>query len=319
MSNNSYNAKNKVGLNIYHLDPRWTTYEEFDWFADRGLVNSFILAADSSTMSGVIGGAQKAMENGSQVWLTLNPFLSCEQSLSEYMKVVERKVNMMKEKEVFDCVVGFHWDEPLLNQKHTNQDLYDMTKALYNEYGLRNGPVFSVYELVGMKGNMQDPDGNTVLQEFATEYLTDIGFDSYGYDFRTPYTEAQTEKIKSLGEKYPGVDSTETYYKYFNKVLRDRVINKNAKLWVYPCTYTPYTWAGIFADEDYCTAHLKGLTKVLLEDENPGGISCYTYKTWSRHHKGLDILLQKDNPNRWEKFEQAMREVYDQVKDIEIK
>jgi hypothetical protein len=97
---NGYDAKNKVALGFYHLDPRWTTYEEFDWFADRGYINSYCLAADTNTMSGVIGGAQKAMENGSQVWLTLLPYLSCEQSLSDYMANVERKINLMKEKGV---------------------------------------------------------------------------------------------------------------------------------------------------------------------------------------------------------------------------
>ncbi len=316
---NGYNAKNKVGLGFYHLDPRWTTYEEFDWFADQGYINSYVLSAETPTLSGVVGGAQKAMENGSQVWLTLPIFLSCEQSISEYMEGIQKKVNTLKDKDVWESVVGFHWDEPLLNKKHTNQDLYDMTKALRNEYGLRINPVFSVYETVGIRGNMQDPEGNTILQEFATEYLTDIGFDSYGYDFRRPYTEAQSEKLVTLGEKFEGIDSTETYYKFFFNKLKERVINKDAKIWVYPCAYTPFTWAGITADEDYCAAHLKGLTKILLEEKNPGGILCYTYKTWSRHHKGMDVLLQKDNPDRWVKFEQAMREVYDQIKDIEVK
>jgi hypothetical protein len=33
----------------------------------------------------------------------------------------------------------------------------------------------------------------------------------------------------------------------------------------------------------------------------------------------MDILLQKDNPERWTKFEQAMRDVYAEIKDIELK
>lgn len=316
---NGYDAKNKVALGFYHLDPRWTTYEEFDWFADQGYLNSYVLSAETNTLSGVIGGAQKALENGSQVWLTLPIFFSCEQTIEEYMEKIDKKVTLLKERGVWDAVVGFHWDEPLLQKNHTNQDFYDMTKALTEKYGLRINPVFSVYEVVGMKGNMQDPDGNTILQEFATEYITDYGVDSYGYDFRRPYTEAQTEKIKDLGTRYEGVESTETYYKFLFSKLKERLINKNAKLWVYPCAYTPNTWAGCIADEDYCAAHLKGLAKILLEDENPGGILCYTYKTWSRHHKGMDILLQKDNPERWTKFEQAMRDVYAEIKDIELK
>ena len=319
MSNNGYDAKNKVGLGFYHLDPRWTTYEEFDWFADSGYLNAYYLSAETNTLSGVIGGAEKIAEHGGQVWLTVPTFLSCEQSISDYMKDIDTKVNRIKEKGVWENVVGFHWDEPLLNKKHTNQDLYDMTRALSLEYGLRINPVFSAYEVMGIKGNMQDPEGNTILQEFATEYLTDIGYDSYGYDFRKPYTEAQANKLTELGKKFDGVESTETYYKFYFNKLKERVLNKDAKIWVYPCAYTPYTWAGTNADEDYCIAHLKGLTKILIEEKNPGGIMCYTYKTWSRHHKGMDILLQKDNPNRWAKFEEAMREVYSQIKDIEVK
>ncbi len=79
------------------------------------------------------------------------------------------------------------------------------------------------------------------------------------------------------------------------------------------------TWAGVTADEDYCIAHLKGMTDLLFEQEHMGGIHLYTFKTWSRSQPSMDIHLDKDNPNRWEKFEQALRDTFVRLDNIEYK
>ena len=142
----SYDAKNKVGLGFYHLDPRWTTYEEFDWFVDRGYLNSFVLSAETNTLSGVIGGAQKVMENGGQVWLTIPAFLSCEQSISDYMEGIAKKVNTLKDKGVWEGVVGFHWDEPLLNPKLQMPLLMPKIKVL--DFSYTHAPLSNWNELV---------------------------------------------------------------------------------------------------------------------------------------------------------------------------
>ena len=46
---------------------------------------------------------------------------------------------------------------------------------------------------------------------------------------------------------------------------------------------------------------------------------CYSFKTWSKNEKGADILLSRHNPERWEKFEQALRDTFEQIKNMEIR
>ena len=94
--------------------------------------------------------------------------------------------------------------------------------------------------------------------------------------------------------------------------------NQNARVWVFPTAYTTYTWAGYHSDEDYCIAHLEGLKKILLEFENPGGIYNYTYKTWRLTEPAMDIHLAKNNPDRWNKYEEACRNVLNELKDKKI-
>ena len=59
--------------------------------------------------------------------------------------------------------------------------------------------------------------------------------------------------------------------------------------------------------------------KLLKEQEHPGGIMGYTFKSWGRKERGLDFYLNPRNPERWTKFEAAMREIHDKIKNIEIK
>ena len=317
MENQKYDAKNKLGFGIYHLDPRWDSFENFNEMADRGYLNAFTITMDSfgTTEAALI----KAAEIGAQVWLIAPEYYSAKETLDEYLAKIRKFTDKIKEKGLWENVVGFHWDEPLLHPPHTNQDLYDMTRALTEEYGIRMFPVFSAQEVMGRKGNWNDPDGTLILEEFATEYLTDIGYDSYGYDYRIPSTQTMENKLKSVNQTIPEITSTETYYRHYFDTLKKRCLNKKARIWVFPCTYRTYTWAGIHSDEDYCIAHLKGLTDLLLEQEYPGGILGYTYKSWSHASVGLDLFLDKNNPDRWTRFEEAMRETYNKIKDIEIK
>lgn len=315
----SYDAKNKLGLNFYHLDPRWCSYEDFDFFVDRGFVNSVILAMAS--FGTTLHACRKMKEIGGAVWLCAPVYFSRKETITEYMEKIARYVNKLKENDVWDTVVGFHWDEPLLHYPHTNEDLLEMTKALTEEYGKRIYPVFSGYEVMGKKGNHDDPEGILILESFATKYITDAGFDSYGYDFRVPSTQAMQNRIAELAKtpEFEGITSSVGYYERYFDALKNRLINPDTKIWVYPCAYDVYTWAGIYSDEDYCIEHLKGLTDILLKQEHPGGISCYTYKSWGPDHRSMDYYLGKNCPERWEKFEAALIETYNKIKDIEVK
>ena len=80
--------------------------------------------------------------------------------------------------------------------------------------------------------------------------------------------------------------------------------------------YEVNTWGAFKSDEDYCIAHLKGFTDMLLKEKNPGGMMGYTFKSWSGNTVALDHFLGRNNPNRWERFEE---ELYKAKKLLEAK
>ncbi len=305
--------KEKFGFGFYHFDPRWTSFETFDEYLSRGYINSTIVVMDSYGTA--LYAAKKMKEIGGEVWLCATPFYSAKETIQEYMEKIDKFVQRLKDDDVFDVIAGFHWDEPLLHRPHTNQDFLTMTKALTEAYGKRIYPVFSVQEVAGVRGNIDDPEGDVVLEKFATEYITDTGFDSYGFDFREPSTEAMQRKLMQVHEKYPNVNNTTDYYKNYIDALKRRCINPNVKIWVYPCAYNCNTWAQIPADEDYCIAHLNGLKDILLEQEHIGGIHSYTFKSWGTKSRAMDYFLSKDCPVRWNKYEEACKEVYKELQE----
>ena len=312
----------RIGFGVYHLDPRWCSFEDFNWFVDKGYFNTYILNFDGGGGT-TVGAARKVQETGGKAWLGSGDkgiYFSRKESLSEYMQRIDKTVSIYKEKELWDdTFLGFSFDEPLLKRGHTNQDLYDMTKALYENYGKRIFSVFSAYEVIGKKGNFDDPEGTLILEDFATEYLTDIGHDNYAYDFRVPSTEKMQNKYKEHSEKNPEIYDARTFYKFYFDTLKDRVVNKKAKVWTFPCLYETSTWTGKWSDEDYCIAHLNGLTDLLFEQENIGGVMGYVFKSWSAEHRGLDYNLSRYNPNRWEKLEEAIYKTRERIENASAK
>lgn len=312
---NGYDATNKIGMGLYHLDPRWCSFEDFKYMADLGIFNSYKLQCGYGTS---VGAIQIAKEHGSQVWLGMESFQANE-NLSGYVQRADRFIQKLKEQNLWDTIVGFHWDEPISASRWTNEAFRDMTKAFSEEYGKRIFPVFASFQVAGTKGNFSDPDDARLLTREATKYITDFGYDAYGFDFRRPYSESMTKKINEISQKFPEVTSVDDYYRFYLKTLEERMENKNAKVWVFPAAYTTNTWAGYKTDEDYCIAHLEGLKKILFEFKNPGGIFNYTYKTWNIAEPGMDLHLSRNNPERWNKYEEACRKVLNEIKDIEVK
>ena len=91
-----------------------------------------------------------------------------------------------------------------------------MTKAFSEEYGKRIFPVFASFQVAGTKGNFSDPDDARLLTREATKYITDFGYDAYGFDFRRPYSEAMTKKINEISQKFPEVTSVDDYYRFYS-------------------------------------------------------------------------------------------------------
>lgn len=306
----------KIGMGFYHLDPRWCSFADFEHFVSLGITNAYIMSCGTGTTR---SAAKILRETGSQIWLGVGKYNGKVQKVTDYIRSVKSGVDAMIGDGTYDQVVGFHWDEPILGM--TNEDFLEMTKAMSEEFGKRIYPVFSGYETMGKKGNFNDPDGVTKLESFATKYITDYGFDSYGYDFRKPYNTALTNRLKAFSKDYvfterKEYDTTDDYYRLAFRMLRETIENKDARAWVYPTAYNVYTWGGYHSDEDYCIAHLEGLKNILLEQENPGGIHAYTFKTWRTSEPAMDYYLGKYCPERWTRYEEKCREVFKEISEI---
>lgn len=309
-----YDSKDKCGMMIYHLSTGRIGPSEMRRVVNKGYCNGYI------TGLGEIGQAVQqcrlAQETGDNVWLYAGAFNSKKQTLSEYMQEYEKGVARLKEEGLWDTVVGFHWDEPLLHNP-SNQDFLDMTRALSETFGKRIYPVFSTYEVTGHKGNASDPNGYVQFERFASRYITDIGFDSYGYDVRPEKQSTMQEQFKKLQEKMPEIISGETYYRSYTERLK-ALMEGEPNIWFYPCAYYVYTWGGYFTDEEYCLAQLDFFLKLLKEQKHPGGLHLYTWKTWSYKEPGLDVLIDRDNPERWARYEKRIQEVCKEVRAISL-
>ena len=309
---------NKLGVGIYHLDPRWVSTYEFNRIADLGMVNCYRFTTEAGEDS-FIRGCEKAKETGAQVWYCAPPFYGYKESLSEYMKRHDKSIQVIKDAGLWDTVVGFQWDEPLLHRGHTNENFLDMTKAISETYGKRIFPVFSNYEIVGKRGNIEDPPNfQFLLEKWASKYITDVAFDNYGYDFRVPLRDAEKKRLSAFYNRE--FESAEDILEYYTDRMLALIENPDdVRVWYFPCGYLALLWVGgPHADEDFCTQSLEGFKKLLLKQKNPGGLFTYGFKSWGdRDH--LDWWLQEENPDRWEKYIEASKRVCGELKDIDIK
>lgn len=304
----------RCGFMIYHLNVGRIGPCEMKRIIDKGYCNGYTIGLHE--MGQVVFQCRMAKENGDIVWLNQPNFDSKKESLSEFMARDAKAVKILKEQGLWDTVAGFHWDEPLLRGMN-NDDFLAMTKALYEEYGKRIYPVFSTYEVTGHKGNVTDPDANTQFLKYASKYITDIAFDSYDYDVRPEYQHKYSEKFAKLQEKMPEIDSGEAYYRTYLKKLKDLMLGE-PNIWFYPNARQNMTWGGYKSDEDYCIAHLEFFLKLLKEEKHPGGIHLYNWKTWNYNNISLDVLFDRDNPDRWVRYEEAIKKACKEVNQMKL-
>ena len=303
---------NKLGVGLFHLDPRWCSTYDFKSVADLGMYNSFRFTPEAGTGS-FIRGALRAKETGDQVWFCAAKFNSKKETIEEYMAKLDKQVNALKKAEVWDTVVGFLWDEPL-----ASPDLLTMTKAVAEAYGKRIFPVFAIFQIAGERGNLEDPDYDRVIKKEYSEYFTDVAFDVYGYDFRVPLSE---EKKKNFFDRYGvEVETAEEALQFYTDKMMGLMVNPDkVRIWYFPCAYRcRISIGGPRADEDFCIQSLEGYKNLLLKQKNPGGLYSYGYKSWDGEDGHLDWWLDEDNPERWVKYIEASKKVCDELKDIDI-
>ncbi len=292
-------ADRTIGINMFNFSERADNYvssgatsptnaqrlEEIEDVLAAGYINQIFLPMNDN-FEATVALCEKYDCN---FWISPGYYVSSNQTLSNYVANVELRVNRVRAAGAYDRMLGFYWDEPLWAHSMTNADLLAMTKALYEKWGKRNYVVFAV-------GSFIDGYDTTTEQvtKASSKYVTDAGWDNYGYDVRDSALSSSSQKsaIKSYNDKY-GTNhaNAKELYRWMHNELMEK-FDHDVYTWFFPIGHVGSTWTGT-ADESYATAHLNFFKDLLYEQKKPGGLSLYTYTTFST--PGLEQLLPIKN------------------------
>ena len=315
-------SNDKIGLSLYHFSQFADNYNfdnktdvenrlmEIEDVLAEGYVNTLFLT-DNAALEGTIELCKKY---NCEFWLTSPIFLSKEQSIEAYIKSFETTIEKIKNCGGWDIFSGFHWDEPLWRGM-TIEELYTMTYKLYEKWGKRNYPVFCIHAFT----NSASGGKISMLSPEYTVFITDAGWDLYSYDVRESELNNPTQNatIESGNKLYgTNIKTAQEKYRWYHKEFMKN-FNHDVKVWFYPCAYESSTHSGKKADESYCVAHLKFFTELLKEQKNPGGLSIYTYATFTK--SGLEEVLPikhvatgkqilYPNTPKWDTFSKTLKQ-----------
>lgn len=273
-----HDAQDRQGFRIYHFGWGGFDPELCKTYEDMGFMNHFP-SGDRDWMKHIqsLGGA---------IWQYLSPFTQCEETKKWYLsegwqQQLDDQVAQLKRDGVWDAVVGFEFDEPML--RVVNEDFEQVSRYL-TKFGKRQMAIFSVYELVeGSHPRSDDPEfGMTghVIRPESCQYLTDIAFDMYGVN-------------------------SYSYLKLLTEEMKRRVGREDVYVWQVPCTWSDYNTR----DENHAIGHLDNCYRLLKEQKRPGGLICYNWRSFRKTGESLDWLFSPENPERWAKLEARMVEI----------
>lgn len=286
-----YENPSNLGLMCYSLSMRSTTAmgqekvkrkKYFQSIVDQGYFNQYLLRHDGDLLDNM----QIIAESGGSFWFQIGASSKTAKPayLLDHLRDLERMVNKVRDAGYINLLNGFFYDEPFLgNSTLTNQEFADITKAIYQKFGLRMFAVFSTYEFTGVESNSTvNPDKKIgVVNSVGLKYLTDVGFDAYSTDVRegafnggaAKFAEWQANCSKDI------VDG-KTFYTEHRKLLQKKS-GHPINFWHFPCAWTEQPWGSLtsgLTDEDYWVAHLDFMAQDLLSQQYPGGLCIYTFR-----------------------------------------
>ena len=182
-----YDNPDTLMIGSFHLSMSWTNAYGTDnaskerEFADvvaQKYFNTYLLGTGVNLLT----QAKYVAEAGATIWLGVGNFDSTKTTIDAHIKNVKYYLDLMEANGYGDLVNGFYWDEPIWHGQ-TNDDFLAQTKALYQNFGLRNFPVFACGEFTNYEGNQNqigtEADAMRKLLPAAGKYLTDVAYDSY--------------------------------------------------------------------------------------------------------------------------------------------
>lgn len=268
-------ANKQIGMSIYHYDTVGKWAELTK--GEFGDESEFL---NYYHVSSVLE-AKKVKEMGGMCWLHIRaPFDRNDKNNltlpSNWTNSINQTVEAYKSAGLWDCIAGFHTEEMML--QITGEQYRITTKYLNDNWPeKRIYCCISLYELKGSNG--ADP-----MSYKTYGYVTDIGFDYYfSYDYN--------------------------YFKDLVNHMKEGVGRDDVRIWFYPTAY------GSNTSEDFMINHLNQMYKLLLEEENPGGLDLYTWKTWGENSAGLDRLLDPDGQYKYDNLAKRIVEIGKEIKN----
>lgn len=202
----------------------------------------------------------------------------------DYKEQIAKLVDDLKKQGIWEYILGFDFDEPML---HTTNEIFTELSAEFAKYGKRMRGIFSSYEIMGTHPDANDPEYGLeahLITKESCRYLTDIGWDQYSsldYDYRKKVC----DEMKRL-------------------VGRDDVY-----VWHVPCVWSFYNRFG----QEHAIKHLNLCYEMLLEEKNPGGLTCYNWVSFRKEGESLDWIFAEENKSRWYRLEERMIEIGNEI------
>lgn len=289
-----FNEKlNEVGFGYYGVGQY--NMDIYNMVLDADHVNVMFAGCVGISIEEIVDEVRTMKEHGKTCWLHVHyqTFVRKGERTelrSDYRSNLIKLTEALTNAGVYDCVRGIYLDEPLL-QRISKEDLYEMTRfyRLLN----KNKRVFICFAVSAICPDIWTPDFHTDrLDEESSAYITDIAFDMYW--------------------NYSGHEHI--YSKLANKMYEITRNNPDTKYWFVPMTMNT---AGKI-DEQTSIEHTNGMYELMKKSPNPGGLMCYSYYTYPSEvealgHINLDILFDKNNPDRWEYLEHRLKTIGDEI------
>lgn len=293
--NSNIPADKALGFEIYHFawNPR-KKVDMIDKYCDMGFMNHFQLPGDDYDRMRKIAAA------GGKFWVyaqNIGLYSNNDNGTLTYgikdgwRENVAAKVQKLKDEGIWDAVIGFDYDEPMLQS--TNEIVKQVAEE-YAKYGKRQRAIFSYYELIeGSHPRSNDPEFGKeghLINPQSCRFFTDVGFDLY----------------------HPA-----DYDKHLNVLneMKRRVGRDDVYIWLVPCTWSIDNRFG----QEHAVNHLNMCYKLLTEQEHPGGLTCYNWYSFGNKGESLDWLLDERNESRWTNLESRMLEIANEVINTPLK
>ncbi len=239
----------------------------------KGYLNTVIVDAKPSRIAETADVVRLMKEYGGKawagVWDTVVSYASPDFLQENWRENLAAAVGALEEQNVLDGLLGFYFDEPLLNgmPKETYRTLTQYMRETWPS--LR---VLTVFAVNAIAPDVWSAGNDQVLDPETLAYTTDAGFDMYW----------EVDK-----------NGLSSYQKVID-ALKGRFGRDDYRVWFVPCIMN----YGGKSEGVFPLEHTEAMLKFLRNTENPGGLLCYAWNISNRDgdlgNIGLDEMLARE-------------------------